>query len=132
MSAAVSQARRAVATAQRWLASVVGRCASESSTSLTPAAAAARAWESSRSRRSGAPLISRNVPVRAAASISADDVDAVAAALSDQAARGWPIASTSGCSIARTIRSVIASALIRKDVCTLATTQSSRASSSSS
>ena len=48
----------------------VGPWASESMTIRTPAAAALRAWTSSRSRRSGAELISSIVPVRAAASIT--------------------------------------------------------------
>ena len=47
------------------------RCASESITSSTPRAAAARAWTSERSRRSGLALISSIVRVRAAAANTA-------------------------------------------------------------
>jgi glycosyltransferase involved in cell wall biosynthesis len=68
-SSLVSHARRAVAMPQRVWISVLGPWASESMTILTPAAAALRAWTSSRSRRSGAELISSMVPVRTAASM---------------------------------------------------------------
>ena len=54
--------------------------------SCTPASAAARAWTSSRSRRSGCALISSIVPVRAAASITRVDVDRVRRARLDLAA----------------------------------------------
>jgi hypothetical protein len=60
--------RRAVATAYSAFRSVSGPCASESRTSVTPASTARRAFVSDRSRRSGLPFTSRNVPVRAAAS----------------------------------------------------------------
>ena len=63
----VNQARRAVATPNEILCSVSTPCASESTTSVTPASAAPRASVSGRSRRLGLALISRNVPVRAAA-----------------------------------------------------------------
>jgi hypothetical protein len=66
----VSQARRAVATPYEILCSVSTPWASESTTSVTPASAAARASVSGRSRRFGFALISRKVPVRAAASIT--------------------------------------------------------------
>jgi hypothetical protein len=66
----VSQARRAVATPNEILCSVSTPCASESTTSGTPASAALRARVSGRSRRLGFELISRKVPVRAAASIT--------------------------------------------------------------
>src|SRR5436189_238563 len=62
----VSQARRAVATPKRISGRRSGLCASESITIMTPASAAARAWMSERSRRSGAALISSIVPVAAA------------------------------------------------------------------
>jgi hypothetical protein len=60
--------RRAVATAYPTAASVSGPWASESSTSVTPASTARRAFVSDRSRRSGLPFTSRKVLVRAAAS----------------------------------------------------------------
>ena len=47
------------------------RCASESITIFTPAAAAARACTSLQVAAAGLALISRNVPVRAAAAITA-------------------------------------------------------------
>jgi hypothetical protein len=61
-------ARRAVATEYSTARRVSGPWASESITSVTPASTARRALASERSRRSGLPLTSRNVPVRAAAS----------------------------------------------------------------
>jgi prolipoprotein diacylglyceryl transferase len=69
-SAAVSHARLAVATPYRATSNPPTRCASQLIRIRTPAAAAARAWTSLRSRRSGLALISSIVPVRAAASIT--------------------------------------------------------------
>lgn len=65
---AVSQARRAVATAYRMFARVSVPWASVLQTIITPASAASLAWCSFRSRRLGLPLISIMVPVAAAAS----------------------------------------------------------------
>src|SRR6185437_6701804 len=70
-SSASSQALRAVAMPQRITAKRSTQWASESIRMRTPARAAARAWTSPRSRRLGLALISRIVPVRAAASITA-------------------------------------------------------------
>ena len=70
-SAFVSHARRAVATPQRVIPSVLTPWASESMRIRTPACLAARASMSLRSRRSGAELISSIVPVRAAAAKTA-------------------------------------------------------------
>src|SRR5207302_11482868 len=70
-SAAVSHARRAVAIPYRGTrVNVAGRWASVEITSGTPAAAAARAWMSFRSRRSGLAFISSMVAVLTAASIT--------------------------------------------------------------
>ena len=112
--------------------SVRVRWASESITISTPARAAARAWMSDRSRRSGLALISSIVPVRAAAANTASRSIAYGSRRSISRPVGWPIASTSGCSIAAIIRSVIACSLMPNEVCTLAITQSSSPSSSSS
>ena len=66
----VSHARRAVAMPKRISSRLRTECASELTRISTPASAAARAWISLRSRRSGAALISSIVRVRAAASIT--------------------------------------------------------------
>ena len=99
---------------------------------FTPASAAARAWTSLRSRRSGAPLISSIVPVRAAASMSASTSTLYGSRLAILRPVGWPIASIHGCSIAATIRAVMFFSVMLNEVCTEPTTQSSSASSSSS
>jgi hypothetical protein len=67
---AVSHARRAVAMPKRSSSKLRVECASEFTRMRTPAAAAALACTSLRSRRSGAALISSMVPVRAAASMT--------------------------------------------------------------
>ena len=82
----VSQARRAVATPQRMFASVSVRWASESITIGTPARAAARAWTSERSRRSGLALISSIVPGARGGREHGVEVDRVGRAALDQAA----------------------------------------------
>ena len=76
--------------------------------------AAARALTSDRSRRSGLALISIIVLLRAAAAKTASRSIAYGARRSISRPVGWPIARTSGCSIAAIIRSVIACSLIAK------------------
>ena len=131
-SSRVSHARRAVAMPQRMFASVRVRWASESITRLTPARAAARAWMSERSRRSGLALISSNVPVRAAAAKTAVEVDRVGLAALDQAP-GRMADDVDQRMLDRGDHALgHRCSRIANDVCTLATTQSSCASSSSS
>ena len=66
----VSQARRAVAMPYCRRSKFLAEWASESTRIITPASAAARAWISFMSRRSGAALISIIVPFAAAAAIT--------------------------------------------------------------
>ena len=76
-------------------------------------------------------MISRNVPVRAAASMTFSMSIAYGSRRSIRRPVGWPMQSTSGCSIAAIMRFVIAFSPTRNDVCTDAMIQSSCSSRSS-
>src|SRR4051812_13147071 len=127
-SSFVSHARRACPTPSSTNSSAPTSCPSESITSFSPASRAARAFTSVRSSLSGCELISRNVPVSSAFSITRSTSTGAGGRFPIFRFVRCPMQSTYGLSIAARTRSV-ASCSNRE--CTDATTQSRVASSSS-